>query len=261
VGATAAVFAALLVVPQSRAVAQRLWNQVFLGRVQVLITGFDEGTDVGLFSPDVRHTPEARPVPTAVDASRAAGFVPRLPGLDLFATAPRYSVTDATSATLRLRTAAIRELVVRAGGVATDVPDSWNDAVLEVRIGPVIIADYEGVLLLQSLPFQLTTPPNFDLEAFYRIAFRSFGMSEREARTLSADLGLSPALLTFMPKEDERLVHEFTTRRGPGILIDEVYGDGKTLAVWSGSDRLYAMFLPTQKTARGFATEVANAVD
>jgi len=261
VSVAAAMCAALLIVPQSRAVAQRLWDQVFLGRLQVLITGAAEDVDVGLFSPDVRHTPEARPVPTAVDASRAAGFVPRLPGLDLFATAPRYSVTDATSATLRLRTAAIRDLVVRAGGFAADVPDSWDGAVLEVRIGPVIIADYEGVLLLQSLPFQLMTPPHFDLEAFYRIAFRSFGRSEREARALGADLALSPALLTFMPKEDEDLVHEFTTRRGTGILIDRVYGDGQTLAVWSGSDRLYALFLPTQNTTSVFATEVANALD
>jgi len=40
-----------------------------------------------------------------------------------------------------------------------------------------------------------------------------------------------------------------------------VYGDGQTLAVWSGSDRLYALFLPTQNTTSGFATEVANALD
>src|SRR5262245_16812619 len=58
--AAAAVCAALLIVPQSRAVAQRLWDQVFLGRLQVLITSFDEGADVGLFSPDVQHTPEPR---------------------------------------------------------------------------------------------------------------------------------------------------------------------------------------------------------
>jgi hypothetical protein len=261
VGATAALCAALFVLPQPRAIAQRLWDRVFFGRVQVLITVADQGADPGLFSPDLAHAPEARPVATAVDASRAAGFVPRLPGLDLFATAPRYSVTDATSATLRLRTAAIRDLVVRAGGFAADVPDSWNDAVLEVRIGPVMIADYEGILLLQSLPFQLMTPPNFDLEAFYRIAFRSFGMSEQQARTLSADLSLSPAFLTFMPKEDERFVHEFTTRRGTGILMDGVYGDGKRLAVWSTPDRFFALFGTTAALSSTFVMEVANVLD
>ena len=260
-GATTAVCAALLIVPQSRAVAQRLWDQLFLGRLQVLITVLDERADPGLFSPDLQHMPEARPVPTAVDASRAAGFVPRLPGVDVFATAPRFSVTDATSGTLRLRTADIRDLVVRAGGFATDVPDSWNGAVLEVRIGPVVIADYEGALLLQSLPFRLMTPPNFDLEAFYRIAFRSFGMSEQDARRLSADLGISPALLTFMPKEDDAFVHEFQTRSGTVLTIDEVYGHDKTLAVWSTPDRLYALFGTTATMSRTFLTEVANALD
>jgi len=260
VAVTAAVFAAVVVLPQSRATAERLWDQVFLGRLQVLIAD-GSGAAASFFSPELKHSPEARPVASVEEASRAAGYAPRLPGPGVFATSPRYSVTEATSATLQLRTPGIRYLVARAGGSAGEVPDAWNGALLEVRIGPVVVADYAGILLLQSRPFELITPANFDLEAFYRIAFRSLGISERDARTLSTDLRISPALLTFMPKEDEGLVHEFKSRLGTGVLIDEVYGHGKTLAVWSGADRLYALFLSTGHITREFAMEVANALD
>jgi hypothetical protein len=260
VSAAAAMCIALLVLPQTRAVAQRLWDQVVLGRLQVLIAD-DDGAAASFFSPEFQRRPEPRPVRSVEDASRLAGFTPRLPGLDAFATAARYSVTDETSATLRLDIRGIRRLVARAGGASSEVPDTWNGAVLEVRVGPVIIADYGSTLLLQSLPFQLMTPPDFDLEVFYRIAFRSFGMSEHDARTLGADLGISPALLTFMPKEDDALVHEFQTRSGTVLMIDEVYGHDKTLAVWSTPDRLYALFGATAAMSRTFVTEVASAVE
>jgi hypothetical protein len=260
IGVTTAACAALLVLPQSRAVAQRLWDQVVVGRLHVLITD-DRRVDVGAFSPDLQHRPEAHPVLSVEEATRVAGFPPRLPGLQLFAAPPSYSVTDVTSATLRLRTAALRQLFVRAGGSPEEVPDAWSDALLEIRIGPVIIADYGGTLLLQSRPFQLITPPDFDLERFYRIAFRSLGWSEQEARALSTDLGISPALLTFMPMEDKDLVHEFETRSGTGMMIEEVYGAGKILAVWTGSDRIYALFPEKGAISREFVREVANTLE
>ena len=260
VGVTAVVCAVLLIAPQSRAVAQRLWDRAFLGRLQVLIADHDSAA-VELFSPELQSRPEARPLASGEEASREAGFTVRLPALALFATSPSFSVTGVTSATLRLRTPAIRHFLARAGGSASEVPDAWNDAVLEVRIGPVIIADFGRIVLVQSRPFQLITPANFDLEAFYRIAFRSLGMGEDDARTLSTDLGISPAWLTFMPKEDEGLVHEFETRGGIGLMIEEVYGHGKTLAIWSGSDRLYALFAATEEITVERLREVTDALE
>jgi hypothetical protein len=260
IAAVAAVCGALFVVPQTRAVAQRLWDQVFLGRLQMLIAD-DESAAASLFSPELQHRPEPRQVQSFEEASQLAGYSPRLPAINAFATTPRYSVTDATSATLRLDTPAIRRLIVRVGGTPGEVPDTWNGAVLEVRVGPVVIADYGPTLLLQSRPFQLMAPPDFDLETFYRIAFQAFGMRERDARTLSADLRISPALLTFMPREDNALVHEFQSRSSTVLMIDEVYGHEKTLAVWSTPDRLYALFGATAVVNQKFVTEVTNALE
>jgi hypothetical protein len=165
------------------------------------------------------------------------------------------------SARLQLRTPAIRYLLAQAGGSSSEVPDAWNGVVLEARVGPIVVADYNGVLLLQSLPFRLIKPVDFDLELFYRIAFQSIGMNEDDARALSADAAISPALLMVMPKEERDLVHEFRTKSGTGMMIEEVYGPGKIAALWSGADRLYALFPASGEISREFVIKVANALE
>jgi len=257
-GATAALCALVLALPAPRAIAQRLWDQFVLGRIQVLVTDYaSNGAAVGFASLEMQLRTDPRPVASLDEATRAAGFAPRLPSI-IFADAPSYSVTGAGFATVKLRTPAIRYLLAEAGGSASDVPDDWNGATLDVRLGPVVIADYGGILLLQSRPFRLTTPAGFDLALFYRIAFRSMGISEQEAGALSRDMGVSPALLMSMPKEDRNLLREFNTPRGTGMMIAEVYGKGTITALWSGSDRLYALY---GKIDEDLVTRVANSLD
>jgi len=250
---------AMLTLPAPRAVAQRYWDQVVLGRIQVMIADYDErGAAASFVSSEMQLRTDARAVASIEAASNAAGFSPHVPVVGVFSMSPTYSVTDVASARLRLRTPAMRYLVAQAGASASEVPDSWNGVVLEVRAGPAIIADYDGTLLLQSLPFQLIKPVDFDLERFYRLTFRALGMSEHDAGLLGVDLGVSPALLMSMPKEDRELVREFKTRTGTGVMISEVYGPGKTVAIWSGNDRLYALF---GSVSRDFVIRVANAID
>ena len=224
----------------------------------MLVTDYaSSGAAVGFASLEMQLRTDPRPVASLDEATRAAGFVPRLPAI-IFADAPSYSVTGEGFATVKLRTPAIRYLLAEAGGSASDVPDDWNDATLDVRLGPVVIADYDGTLLLQSRPFRLTTPAGFDLALFYRIAFRSMGMREQDAAALSSDMGFSPALLMFMPKEDRNLLREFRTPRGTGMMIAEVYGTGTIAALWSGADRLYALY---GKIDEDLVTRVANSLE
>jgi hypothetical protein len=253
--------AAVFVVPTSRAVAGRLWDQVVLGRIQVLIADYDgHGAAASFLSPELQQRPQAQPVSSLEEARVLAGFSPRLPRPGVFTASPNYSVADVTSATLRLRTPAIRFLFGQAGGSPSAVPDAWNGVVLEVRAGPVIVAEYDGVLLLQSLPFRVIKPADFDLELLYRIAFRTLGMDERDAVALSGE-GSSPALLMAMPEADRNLLHEFRTPWGTGMMIDEVYGPGKIVAVWSGPGRIYALFPDTRTVSREFVITVANALE
>jgi hypothetical protein len=256
-GAAAALCVAVLALPAPRALAQRLWDQVVLGRVQVLITDYEtHGAAVEVFSPEP-HGFQLDSVTSRDEATRAAGFSPQLPAI-IFPTSPRYGVIHEIPATLKLRTPAMRYLLAQAGGSASDVPDSWNGVTLELRLGPIVMADYEGTLLLQSRPARLTTPAHFDLALFYRIAFQSMGMSERDAWALSSDMGFSPALLMFMPKEDRNLLREFNTPRGTGMMIAEVFGKGTIAALWSGSDRLYALY---GKIDEDLVTRVANSLE
>jgi hypothetical protein len=261
-GATAALCAAVFALPGPRVVAQRLWDQVVLGRIQVLVTDYDEhGAAASFFSPEIRQRANVREVASIDEAISLAGFAPHLPGPDVFPASPTYSVADVTTATLRLRAPALRYLVAQAGGSASEVPSAWDGVVLEARAGPMIIADFGGVLLLQSLPFELIKPADFDLERFYRIAFRSLGMSEPEAQELAADLGFSPALLMVMPKEDRDLLHGFETKSGRGVMIEEVYGPGKIVSVWTGANRIYALYPDTKEVTREFVIKVANALE
>jgi hypothetical protein len=261
--AAAAVCGAVFVLPGARVTGQRLWDQVVVGRVQVLIADYHgDGAAASFFTPVIVDAQlDPRPVASIDEAALTAGFLPRLPAPGVFSTPPAHSVAGGVKAGLRLRRPAIRYLVDRAGGRAGEVPDSWDGAVLELRIGPVAIADYDGVLLLQSLPFELITPAGFDLELFYRVAFRAMGMSDFEVWTSSRDLSINPALLMVMPEEERGLVHEFKTKSGTGVMIEEVYGPGKIAAIWSGSDRIYALFPSRGEVTKEFVVKVAGALD
>ena len=258
--ATVAVLVAITALPATRTAAQRLWDEVFIGRFAVVTTDFEHGAAASLFSPEMRRQPEPSPVASLEEAANTAGFWPRLPGSGVFSAQPKFSVTDVGLAALPIDVPAIRPLAVRAGIPASDVPDSWGGR-LELHIGPVVVADYNGVLLLQSLPFQMTKPAGLDLELFSRIGFRSLGMSEEEARAMSMDVAMSPAYLTLVPKEEEELFTRFKTKTGTGVMIAEVYGHGKIAALWSGADRLYALFPAEGEISKEFVIKVANAVD
>lgn len=257
-GAVAALCVAVLALPAPRALAQRLWDQVVLGRIQVLVTDYEShGAAVSVFTPEPPHGFQIDRVSSLEDATRAAGFSPRLPAI-IFPASAQYQVIHEIPATLKLRTPAMRYLLAQAGGSASDVPDSWNGVTLDIRLGPIVIADFEGTLLLQSRAARLTTPANFDLALFYRVAFQSMGMSEQDAWSLSSDMGFSPAMLMFMPKEDRHLLREFNTPRGTGMMIADVFGKGTIAALWSGSDRLYALY---GKIDEDLVARVASALE
>lgn len=62
-------------------------------------------------------------------------------------------------------------------------------------------------------------------------------------------------------RREAEVRHEFRTKTGTGFMVEEVYGPGKIAALWSGSDRVYALFPPTGEVSREFIVTVANALD
>ena len=51
------------------------------------------------------------------------------------------------------------------------------------------------------------------------------------------------------------------TKSGTGVMIEEVYGPGKIAAIWSGSDRVYALFPSEGEVTKEFVVKVADALD
>ena len=48
-------------------------------------------------------------------------------------------------------------------------------------------------------------------------------------------------------------MHPFSTASGTGVMIEGVYGPGRTVAVWSGTDRVYALYPDTREVSRSHA--------
>ena len=98
--ATVAVLVAIAALPATRTAAQRLWDDVFIGRFAVVTTDFEHGAAASLFSPEMRRQPEPSPVASLEEAANTAGFWPRLPGPGVFSAQPKFSVTDVGLAAL-----------------------------------------------------------------------------------------------------------------------------------------------------------------
>src|SRR5688572_2692182 len=138
--AAAALLAVAFALPSTRFVARQLWDQAVLRRIQVLLMDDDDGSAASAFSLEMDVRPRPSPVPTFDEATHLAGFEPRLLPVDVLTGVPSLSVTNDGAALFPLRTRAIRQALERAGGSPDEVPDSWNGAVIEIRIGPVVVA-------------------------------------------------------------------------------------------------------------------------
>jgi hypothetical protein len=113
--AAGGALAALLTLPGSRAVAQRMWDSVFLKRVEVIPVNLDD-------------LPE--------DAKSLRAEIVQRPG-------------EAQPA--------------RDSGEAVKVPAEWAGARIGAEFGPILMAEWPDVMLMQTPPITLVTPADFDL--------------------------------------------------------------------------------------------------
>ena len=179
----AMVCLALIVLPWPRAVAQQLLNRLVLDRVAVVRVD-DEGLSEEITAV---FTMEAKPyeqesVSDIAAAERLAGFRPSLPPAGMLEGAPKLSVVKhVTLETKPLNTSDIGRALVRAGVRDITVPKEWEGLTLMAEAGPVVIAEYDNVELMQSAPFRMNIPMGFQFGRFMEMAFRVFGRSAAEA--------------------------------------------------------------------------------
>ena len=126
---TAAVLAAegqtMLALPWPRAAAQRLWDRLSLGRVEIVqISRKDLPESVAaVFTMEDRSRPMPEAVRDAADAERVAGFRPSLPPPGVLRGPPNLSVVRSVAfTTLPLRTGDIERALAASGISDVSVP-------------------------------------------------------------------------------------------------------------------------------------------
>jgi hypothetical protein len=238
IGAVAACLL-LAALPWPRALAQQVWHRMVLSRIAVVQVDSEGVSDelASVFTMDSAPY-EQEPVADVAEAERIAGFRPLLPPEGILKGKPALSIVKrSVLATKPLKTAEIERALATARVSDIDVPKEWEGLTLTAEAGPVVIADYGGVEIMQSAPFRMNTPPGFQFGRFMEMAFRVFGRPADEAKALGAKLEANPALVLHFPEREP--VRDVSLRSGHGIIVGDLNSDDLICFFWNTSDRIY----------------------
>jgi hypothetical protein len=238
-GMAAAACLIFLALPWPRAMAQELWNRLLLGRVAVVQVDSegvsDEVTAMFIMEPG---TFDQAPVADVAEAERIAGFRPALPPAGILKGTPALAVVHrVTLATKPLKTSDMKRALASAGAADIAVPNDWEGLILTAEAGPVVVAAYDDIEIMQSAAFRMNTPPGFEFGRFMEMAFRVFGRSALEAKMLGAKFAANPALVVHFPEREP--VRDVALRAGHGILVGDLDGNDPICFFWNTPDRIY----------------------
>ena len=252
--ATAAVCAAVLALPATRALAQELWYRFVLNRVDVVRLDLSK---LPLHMQVTTHGVE-QSVRGLDEAERKAGFRPYLPALGALYANPSITVTGPLAVEQTIHVRDIESALNKVGASDVQVPAEWEGMQLHSQIGPMVEANYsDNVHILQARPIELSLPSGFALEHFSEVAFQSIGVSMWEARNMAQKFAAHPAWLLDIPPDAVVNVQEVALRAGPALLIedlDEMGAVKRATVVWSTSERMYAVSSKNRK----LSVEVAD---
>jgi hypothetical protein len=253
----AVVVGAILVLaalPWPRAAAQRLWDRLSLGRIEVVrSTRNDLPQPVNPFDWK-EDNDEPIVVHDANDAERVAGFRPLLPPPSVVAGTPKLSVSRRGVMSATVRVTDLERALAATGIAGVRVPKDWEGVTLRVERGAEIDAEYENakLALSQSSPLKLVTPSGFPISEFMEIAYRLYGKSAADARDLSRKFIANPAWMLVFPGHDT--VREVSWKGGRAVAAG---GQGMCF-FWNTRDRLF--IVAAQKMDPDFGVTVANSI-
>lgn len=252
----------VMMLPATRAVAQRLWDVIWVGRLEVVSLDTSR-LPASLTATTIRGPEGVRPVATPAEAAQLAGFVPRLPTSPMLPGTPKLTVMGPFSFGSTVNAADLRAALAAAGIGDLTVPQEWDGAKLVAHIGHQVIVEYPEITFTQSRPLALTTPPGFDFRGFTEVALRLAGLRPAEARTFSLQLADNPALLLPVAPDEQAQVRlrQVRLRTGIGTLLHDLSDEGKSERVtlmWSVPDRLY---LVSAGTSDDVVIALANSIE
>jgi hypothetical protein len=260
--AVALIGAVILLLPLGRGLAQQLWQFLTVPKLAfIMVNPWPEGVP----SPQVKVIGTLIP-PIPADNVEEAGwrvhYSPRLPRPAVLSGAPRLYTTFSISAGTAVKAADLELALRRAGITDQAVPPGWDGARLAVHTSPVVIAEWPGIVLAQSLPLTLTAPADFDFPAFSALVLRVVGVGPDEARRMAQRMGTAPPWLAPVNRDFRSLLslEEIALNSGAATLVQEKDESGaakRTTMVWRVPDRVYLL---DGTLSRELMIAVANAV-
>ena len=239
--ATAAVCAAVLASPGTRALAQGLWYRFVLQRVDVV------RLDLSKLPLQMQITTNGleQSVQDMEEAERKTGLKPYLPSRSVLRTNPGITITGPISVEQTIHVREFELALANAGASDARVPAEWEGIQLRIQIEPMLELNYpDGVHILQARPIELSVASGFPLEHFAELAFRSVGASSWEARAMAQRFVANPAWLVDIPPDALVNIQEVSLHAGPAMLIEEVDDRGvvkRVTVVRSTSERMYSV--------------------
>src|SRR3569833_1449252 len=136
--AAAAAVCVAFALPQTRAVAQQLWNHFVLNRVDVVRMDF---SNLPLNSEISSHgmPQQAR---NLNEAEQLAGYQPFVPAAGVPSGEPSYTVLGATDFTQVIHVAALRAALKKAGVDNVTVPQAWEGVLLCFCFCPLVFVGF-----------------------------------------------------------------------------------------------------------------------
>lgn len=204
--------------------------------------------------------------PDVAEASRSAGFVPRLPGSGVIPGTPRLTIFGPASSSAVFKAADLESALREARVVGQTVPAAWDGARISMRIGSQVVAEWfhvpdsasganawAHIILAQSAPPVFTLPPGIDFTSIAALTLQATSMNPETARHFAQYAVPSAALLAGAGAREEIgandlvMVREVTLRRAPAILIEAFENSGRgpridrIILMWNVPDRVYLL--------------------
>jgi hypothetical protein len=247
--AAAAILLALALAPPTRALAQRLWRYVTVGRVEVMQLDLDAiPNDSSLRGKIIQHPGKVIKVDGPESARAHLGFLPRLPRAGVLSSPPRLGVMGPVVYGITLKAADLRQLLHHAGLDGESVPPEWDGARILLQTSGTVMAEWPepDTMLMQSPPLTMATPDNFDLRAFTTLVLRGLKVPRSEAERLGARMASAPAWMLPLDPEDKVGIREVALRTGPATMVYDYDTDHpdrieRLTLIWSVADRIYVL--------------------
>ena len=252
----AAILIASALWPAGRGVAQQLWQMFAVPKLAfVRVNAWPEGVPGPEIEPIGIPLPPQR-VSDVDEARQRVRYEPRLPHSGVLSGSAHLTTTLPVAAGMMIRTADLARALKTVGVIDQTVPPQWDGARLTLFTGSLVIAEWPDVVLVQSPPLTLTTPPDFDFEQFSALILRVGGVSREDAANLAKTSDTIPPWLVPIPRElkAESTIEQIAVNSGTATLVK----DGKRVTImWTVPDRVYLL---SGSIERGLAIAVANAV-